>query len=338
MRVLGSTRASRPWWVAALVLAALALLVLGLAVQRRVAGATDRLVVAAVRQPATSLFFVAKAGGCFARERLEVEERTFELGRDALVALLDGAADVAVAYETPILRSYGRDDRLRALTMLHTSTRNTRAIARRDRGIAAVADLRGKRLGAAHGTNADFFVDHLLALGGVPRAEVTVVDVPPEKAAAAIAAGEVDAVALSDPYAAHVAEALGEGAVEIVTDLYAEFSMAATRADTIAARRPALLAFLRGLACGERLLRDRPAEADAAVRARFPEQSEAAVRAALGRVTRGLGLDESLRAVLRREAEWMAHDGAALPDLERLLDATLLDEVEPEAVNLVTRR
>jgi NitT/TauT family transport system substrate-binding protein len=43
-----------------------------------------RLVVAAVRQPATSLFFVAQASGCLAAERLEVEEHDFDLGRDAL--------------------------------------------------------------------------------------------------------------------------------------------------------------------------------------------------------------------------------------------------------------
>lgn len=325
--------------LAAVSLGLLLAILLALTGRRYAARPEHRLIVAAVRQPATSLFFVAREGGCFDREGLAIEERDFEVGRDALVELLQGSADVAMAYETPILRSYARDDRLRVLTTLHTSTRNTRVVARRDRGIAAVGDLGGKRIALARGTNAEFVADHILTLGGVPRAAVTIVDLPGERAAAAVTTGEVDAAVLWDPYAERAREALGGGALELATDLYAEFSMVATRADTIAARRPALLALLRGLACAERLLRDHPAEADAAIRGRFPDQSDRDLRAALGRVTRGIGLDEMLGTVLRREAEWMFRQpGVEPPDLSRLVDPTLLDEVEPEAVNLVARR
>ena len=64
-----------------------------------------RLVVAAVRQPATSLFFVAQAVGCFRSEGIDLDERTFEIGRDALALLRDGTADAAIAFETPVLRA-----------------------------------------------------------------------------------------------------------------------------------------------------------------------------------------------------------------------------------------
>jgi ABC-type nitrate/sulfonate/bicarbonate transport system substrate-binding protein len=330
---------ARTWKLLAVVATGLLLVSALLLARRWAMGPRHHLTVAAVRQPATSLFFVARASGCFDRERLVVEERTFELGRDALVLLLSGDADVAIAYETPTLRAYARDDRLRVLTTLHTSTRNTRVVARRDRGIESVRDLRGKRLAAAKGTNAEFFVDHLLTLGGVARDEVTIVDVAPEVAPAALEAGEVDAVALSDPHAARARDALGGRAVEILTDLYTEFSMASARAETIATRREALRALVHGLACAERFLLDHPEEAYAAIRPRFADLTDGDLRAALGRVTRGVGLDEVFSAVLRREAEWMrANGGFAAPDLSSLLDSSLLDEVEPEAVNLLSRR
>src|SRR5512133_41430 len=117
-------------------------------------GARARLVVATVRQPATSLFFAAQATGCFAEQGIQVEERTFELGRDALDLLRTGPADAAISYETPLLRAAFTDQRLRALTTLHTSTRNTRLVARRGSGIRDFEDLAGKRIGAAAGTNA----------------------------------------------------------------------------------------------------------------------------------------------------------------------------------------
>jgi NitT/TauT family transport system substrate-binding protein len=300
----------------------------------------ERLVLADLRQPATSLALVALATGCFAREGIAVEERSFELGRDALVALSRKEVDAAVAFDAPVLRAYAGDGSLRVLSMLHTSTRNTRLVARADRGIRGFGDLRGKRVGAARGTNADFFLDTVLTFAGLSRADVTVVDLSPERAPAALASGEVDAVALSDPHAERARAVAGGHAVEVTSELYAEFSLLVTRADVVASRRAALEALLRGLACGERVLVERPGDALAAIRGRFPERTEEELRAALGRVSPGLGLDGRVVAVLRREADWLAagHGVGAAPDPSAMLDPSLLDRVEPDAVNLAFHR
>lgn len=322
----------------------MAVLAIGVAAALTATGfgeASHRLSVAAVRQPATSLFFVGQENGCFRAEGLELSERTFELGRDALLELLAGEADVAIAYETPVLARYRGDRRLRVISALHSSTHNTRVIARRDRGIESIADLRGRRVGAAAGTNADFFVEHLLTFGGMTRADLEVVDLQPGAAPEALANGSIDAAVLSDPHAERARRALGGNAVELVSDLYAEFSMLATRADVIESRRPALLALLRGFVCAERALADEPARSFAAVRARFPERSGSELQLALERVRRSIGLDEVLWSVLVREARWLyaSRDSPdPPPDLDLLIDPTLLREVEPAAVNLLMRR
>ncbi len=329
-------------WVVAAARVAVAATVLAVAAcSRRPPRPAERLVLADLRQPATSLTFVAQAMGCFRREGLVVEERTFDAGRDAIVLLAKGEADVAIAFETPTVRQYLEDGRVRALATLHTSTRNSRVIARRDRGIATVGDLRGKRIGASLGTNTEFLVSTLLTFGGIAPSDVTVVDVPPAAGPGELAAGRLDAVALWDPHAGRAAAVLGEDAVVLQTDLYTEFSLVATRADVVASRRPALLALLRGLACAERATQERPREAFEAVRAKLPERSEAEIRAALARVSRGISLDDVLLTVLRREGEWLraaAPAGAPARDPARLVDPTLLDEVLPEAVNLPASR
>lgn len=301
----------------------------------------ERLVVADVRQPATSLALLALADGCAAGQRLAIEERTFDLGRDALALLRAGRADVAVVYETPLLRAAFEDDRLRVLTRLHTSTRNTRLVARRDRGVADFPDLRGKRIGLARGTNAEYFVDLALRYGGVPRHAVTIVYLDPAASADAVAAGALDAAVLSDPAAALAERDLGGNAQVIVTDLYAEMSLLVTRADIVASRGAALRALVRALACSERLARERPEEALALTLARFPGQGERALREQLARVTRGLGLDNVLLAVLRDETAWLrdAHlASGARPDLARLVERSVLAEVEPEALMLLPQR
>jgi NitT/TauT family transport system substrate-binding protein len=298
----------------------------------------QHLSVAAVRQPATALFFVAERAGCLDAARLDVDATVVELGRDALALLGAGRTDAAIAFETPLLRAAWRDERLRVLTTLHHSTRNTRLVARAGSGIASFADLGGRRIGVARGTNADFFVDLALRFAGVPRDRAGVLDLAPEESVRRLAAGELDAAVLSDPPAGQAERALGSGAVVLRTPLYAEVSLLVTRTDVLEARRPALRALLRGLACAERLARDRPDDALALVRDRFPEESEAVLREQAMRVTWSLGVDNFLVEVLRREREWLGSAPGAQgrpPLLHRLLDASLLEEVVPDAVMLL---
>lgn len=297
-----------------------------------------RLVVASVRQPATALLFHAIASGCLAAEGLELEERPFELGRDALALLRAGGADVAVAFETPLLQAAYADDRLRALTALHTSTRNTRLVVRAERGIRGFGDLAGRRVGHARGTNAEFFADLVLRLGGVPRDRVELVNAAPAGSVEALVAGTLDAAVLSDPPAQEAERRLGRGALVFRTDLYVEVSLLVTREDVLATRAPALRALLRGLACAEARARADRDGARALVRDRFQEEGDAALAAALSRVDWALGLDNVLVDVLRRERDALTASGALQgtpPDLHRLLAPALLEEVSPESVMLL---
>ncbi len=296
-----------------------------------------RIAVATVRQPATSLFFVALQAGCFAREGLAVDERPFELGRDALALLRDGAVDLAIAYETPFLVAAREDPTLRILTSLHSSTRNTRLVARRAAGVDDFADLAGKRIGLAQGTNAEFFMDVALRYGGVRREAVAVVPLPPDQAIERLRDGTLDAAVLSDPPAARAEQALGDAAVVVRTELYVEFSLLVARAGTIERRRPELEAALRALSCGERVTRAAPQEALASLRARFPELSAPALRAQVEQVTWGLNLDQLLAQVLRRESDWLQArvPATSAVSTRRLLAPGPLEAVDPEAVMLL---
>jgi NitT/TauT family transport system substrate-binding protein len=295
-----------------------------------------KLRVASVRQPATSLFFVAQRAGCFHRERLEIEEQTFDLGRDAMTALQGGSADVAIAYEAVVVRAAAADPRVRVLSTLHRSTLNTRLVARRDRGIASFSDLTGKQVGLARGTNADVFVDLALRFGGVDPSHVRVVDLAPEESAVALAAGTLDAAVLSDPVADRVEAALGGAARVLHSDLYAEFSLLTTREDVLSARAPALGALLRGLACAERAAREHPDEVLAWTAERFSALDAPTLARQLARVRWGIGLDHVLLEVLAREQERFAKGTpTSEQDVRRILAPALLEAVAPDAVMLL---
>jgi ABC-type nitrate/sulfonate/bicarbonate transport system substrate-binding protein len=304
---------------------------------RQPAPRQQTLAVAAVRQAATGLLFFAKSSGCLAAEGVVLDEHVFDLGRDALVLLRDGRADVAIAYETPSLHAAFADARVRILSALHRSTQNTRLVARRDRGIVAVSDLRGRRVGVTAGTNAEFFLDVLLRLDGVPRSAVTVVDLSPDAALEGVVEGTLDAAALFDPRAQQAEDALAETATVLHSELYLEASMLLTRDDVVASRRPALEALLRGLACGERLARERPDDVLATLRERLPGEGTLGLQRQLARVQWGLGLDHVLLELLRRERDWLERHGApgVPPELGRLVEPGPLEAAAPGAVLLL---
>ncbi|HET8542338.1 MAG TPA: NrtA/SsuA/CpmA family ABC transporter substrate-binding protein [Anaeromyxobacter sp.] len=318
---------ARRWLLASLALAACA------------PGRRERLVVGGPHLPALGLVFVAQAKGYFAAHGLEVEYRRFTSGRDAVAALGSGRIDAAVSFETPIVLRAAHDPSLRVLTTVHVSSGNTSLVAGGDRGIAEASDLAGKRVGVPRNTNAEYFLDLLLAWGGVDQREVRLVDVAPEAAADALASGDVDAVAIWTPHAERARRMSGpRGAVEIRSDVYTELSMLATREPVLAARRGAFVKLVAALADAERLVRERPGEAFAAVRAEFPEASEAELAEAWRRIRPTLGLTHHLAASLEDESRWFRAagrtDGPPV-DVGVLLEPDVLAEVDPEAVTFV---
>jgi sulfonate transport system substrate-binding protein len=68
--------------------------------------------------------------------------------------------------------------------------------------IRAVADLRGKRIALVRGSPAHLFLAQLLRAGGVPYEAVTIINLPPGDAKAALSTGAIDGWAIWDPYLA----------------------------------------------------------------------------------------------------------------------------------------
>jgi len=89
---------------------------------------------------------------------------------------------------------------------------------RRDRGIEAPEDLRGKKVGVTKGTNAEFFLDPFLVYRRLPREEITLVDLKPEELLPALREGSIDAASTWNPHAIRLQRELGENGVTFTED------------------------------------------------------------------------------------------------------------------------
>lgn len=110
-------------------------------------------------------------------------------------------------------------------------------------GIASPADLKGKRIGMQAGTHGEMFVQRMLDLNGIARADVQFVEIPAEDLPIAIP-GVVDAGHVSEPYAT---QARAAGFAPIFTSAETPGLMAhviAFNADVLAQRPDDARAFI----------------------------------------------------------------------------------------------
>ena len=113
----------------------------------------------------------------------------------------------------PIVRKAFQNARVRAIGNIDKGD-FIYLVAQRGRGIVNVSDLKGKRIGTAIGTIAEFHLGRFLMLNGMTLRDITLVDVKtPEGWVEDVAKGDIDAIATAQPYANAARDRLRDNAV-----------------------------------------------------------------------------------------------------------------------------
>jgi NitT/TauT family transport system substrate-binding protein len=141
---------------------------------------------------------VAQEAGLFTKNDLNVELRYFDSYTESIDALARGEIDANSQTLNDTLASATGATELSIVLVNDNSTGNDKIIARE--GITSVADLKGARVAVEQGT-----VDHYLLLLALAEANLTAQDIQlvplaTDAAAAAFAAGQVDAVGAFAPF------------------------------------------------------------------------------------------------------------------------------------------
>ena len=303
-------------------------------------GGTQALVVSYSPFESTALVWVAEAEGFFAENGLEVTFRKYDTGPAALDAMLKGEADIAVGTgEFPMVGKVLQGEKPTIVASISRSEL-INIVARKDRGIEGVADLKGKRVGTTMGTIAEYFLGRSLELSGLSAKDLAVIDVrTPDEWVNAVVSGDVDAVCTAEPYSSSAADALGTNAVKWSAHggqpLYA---LAISRREWIEEKADTLARFLRSLDRAEEYAAQNSAQAKIIVQENLGLTAEY-MEAAWDRNDFRLSLDESLVAAMESEVRWMIRGDLTPADVvPNLLDHVsegALADVRPEAVRII---
>lgn len=186
-----------------------------------------------------------------------------QLGGVANLIGTERVADLATNAETQALRHSVKRPDIRIIMTLVEGL--YRIVARRSSNIASLSDLKGKRIATLRVTSADFFLAKMLEKAGLTEADVTVINMMPlEDIAPAIKKGDIDAVAIWEPFSENALRALGEDAIEfsgegVYRELFNLNATAAALADP--EKRSEIVAFMRAIIAANKRMNDDPTEA-----------------------------------------------------------------------------
>ena len=222
---------------------------------------------------------------------------------------------------------------------IEASNKNNAIVARRDAGIAAPTDLKGKRIGFTPGTTSDFFLDSLLTTLRLTRQGIHPVAMKPEEMQAAIQEKRVDAVCTWNYPLTQIKRKLGpNGVLFYDTEIYTEtFNIAASPA-MVEKTPETVRSFLRALIKAEGFVAEHPAEAQSIV-AKATGTGEGLVREVWDAFNYRVRFDLTLLITLEDETRWaMKHhlsDRTNRPDFRKFFHLESLRAVKPEAVQMI---
>jgi NitT/TauT family transport system substrate-binding protein len=283
--------------------------------------------------------FVAQERNFFSVNNLDVAIKYYDVGLNAAKGVLNGEVDLSTPVAEYVL--VGRIFEKKELKAVASIDKVDYAFVagRKDRGINAISDLKGKKIGVVRGTILDFQLGRFLDLHGLSIRNVELVNGTLKQSADAIARGDIDAVMSIPPFIGDVQAQLGDNAVLWPAQNSQPFhSLVLGLNEWIAQHPVAVERFLKAMRQAEDYIAQNPDQAKAILKKRLNFTDDEVDRV-WSQNQFALSLDQSLIAAMEDEARWMIKNGLTtekdIPDFLNYLYLDGLEAVKPEAVSII---
>jgi NitT/TauT family transport system substrate-binding protein len=215
---------------------------------------------------------------------------------------------------------------------------NHEVIARKDRGIAEPAHLKGKRIAVTRYSSGDFFLGTFLSDHGIPVERVTYVDLLPPQILSALSSGAVDAAMTWEPTVAKIKERLGPNAIHWPGQSGGGYYwVLMTREDFIKKRPAAAERLIKALLDAEKYVSGHTPEAQELIAQRLG-YDPVLLQSLWRRCDFRVRLDQDLLILMEDEARWTIRRQQPKKEMPNYLDVIhweSLKKIKPEAVSII---
>lgn len=299
----------------------------------------QKITIALTTPQDAALAQVAQTLDYYRAEGLEATARLHPIGKLALEDLLAGKADFATVAETPVMFAIMRGEKIAVVATIHTSDSLNAIVARKDKEVLTFGDLKGKKVAVTLGTTQDFFLDSILAVNGISREDVEVVNLKAEEMADALAHGDVDAISTFSVHTIIAQRKLGDRAITFKNkDIYRQSLNVVARPEFIHDNPDTVARMLRALVKAEKFIQEHPAEAQK-IASDFCCSEISIINEIWADSNFAVRLDQTLLLSLEDESRWAIDDGLTeARKIPNYLDYIYLDglkSVKPHAVSIL---
>ena len=303
----------------------------------------DKITIAIPGEPLNALLIIAKELDLFSREGIDLivkDEYSTGTGARALEGMLAGRVDVAtsVAETALVFKSFQRQD-FSVIASNGSSDNDAKIVARKDRGLTKLSDLRGKRIGTPKGTSMDFFLHVLLVKNGISQKDVAIRYGKLEELPVALAKGEIDALSVREPYVSEAMK-LSEGNAFVLAEpgLYVKTLNVVALNSFIREKPDTVKKFLRALIRAEEFAKKEPDQAMKIVSNRL-KLGQSEMIALWPNLDLRISLDQRLLLSLEDEARWAITnkltEATQVPNYLNFVYPDGLAAVRPEGVTII---
>ena len=278
--------------------------------------------------------YVAYARGFFEREGLQVIWKPYESGRDAFKANMEGAADLSVTGETPLMFAGLEGERFFIIATIADSNKYMKIVARRSLGIFKPTDLKGKTIAVGKGATTEYFLQAFLTFNGIARDRVRTVYMSPTQMTEPLLRGDIDAAVNPPPQATEQERRLGTDSITFENQqLYRGTWNLVGRPEFVKAHPDAVKKLLRALIQAEHYMVQNPDDARKITTDYIGKDAPD-----LSDYNYDVRIDRALLVSLEEQARWAISAGLSdkreIPNYLTFFYPDDLEAVAPESVAL----
>src|SRR5712672_3490022 len=164
-----------------------------------------KMTIATGVDPAFSQFYVAKEGGLFEKNGLDVTINTGPSGSAMVPFLINNQVQAAYGSDLAGVINHNVDNNIVAVA---DGTYLVKWLSVVGRNVQSLEELKGKRIGIAKGTGSEIFWNHVLAKRNLQAADFKIVDIEAPEMLAATERGDIDGFAVWEPWPTRTLQAV----------------------------------------------------------------------------------------------------------------------------------
>jgi len=310
-----------------------------LSFQKPYAGNVETITLAIYPTETNALPYVASSQQYFQDNGLNVNIKTYSGSAAAVSAMINGQADIATSSEFVFTENILKNENISTFGSSVLNVQVYYVVARTDKGINSISDLKGKTIGVPLGTAAQFDLGQFLQLNGISLNQVTIQNVPPSSAPSFLANGTVDADVSSQPYIGQIQSLLGNQTVMWPAQVnQPSYILMMGTTSWVSTHQDLVTRFLRAMVQAANFNGDNQKQAIADV-AKGLNNTVAYETTVWPQYQFSFSLDNSLVLLMQEEARWLISNNlttaTTVPNFLNYIYINSLKSVSPQSVDII---